>query len=111
MGVATAINVFGMKLADRVNKVLMFIALGSLVLFATLCVSLPRQARLIRSRHGDVEFGTSISAVTGTLIAAFSAAATVSTLGEEVRGGARTIGRGIIGCVIAAGAISSCCPS
>ena len=29
----------------------------------------------------------------------------VSTLGEEARGGARTIGRGIIGCVIAAGAI------
>ncbi|WP_328707613.1 APC family permease [Streptomyces mesophilus] len=29
----------------------------------------------------------------------------VSTLGEEARGGAKTIGRGIIGCVVAAGAI------
>ncbi|WP_406381422.1 APC family permease [Streptomyces sp. NBC_00117] len=109
VGITTAINVFGMKLADRVNKVLMFIALGSLVLFATLCV-------VFLGKHGSSapatdalwNSGTSIGAVTAAAaIAAYSFLGfdAVSTLGEEARGGARTIGRGIIGCVIAAGAI------
>lgn len=109
VGLTTAINVFGMKLADRVNKVLMFIALGSLVLFATLCVVfLGKHGSSASAADAVWNSGTSIGAVTAAAaIAAYSFLGfdAVSTLGEEARGGARTIGRGIIGCVIAAGAI------
>jgi amino acid transporter len=109
VGITTAVNVFGMKLADRVNKILMFVALGSLVLFATLCV-------VFLGRHGSSapatdalwNSGTSIDAITAAAaIAAYSFLGfdAVSTLGEEAKGGAKTIGRGIIACVIAAGAI------
>ncbi|MGW2184017.1 APC family permease [Streptomyces sp. NPDC001732] len=108
VAITPGINVFGMKLADRVNKVLMLVAVGSLVLFAALCV-------VFLGRHGtsapvgDAVWNshTSVSAVTAAAaIAAYSFLGfdAVSTLGEEAEGGAKTIGRGIIGCVAAAGA-------
>ncbi|WP_406099748.1 hypothetical protein [Streptomyces canus] len=73
------------------------IALGSLVLFATLCV-------VFLGKHGSSAPAKDALWNSGTSIS-FLGFDAVCTLGEEARGGARTIGRGIIGCVIAAGAI------
>ncbi|MEU6488315.1 APC family permease [Streptomyces sp. NPDC046887] len=108
VAVTTGVNVFGMKLADRVNKVLMAVAVGSLVLFTALCV-----VYLGRNDTGPVTDAlwnshTSVGAVTAAAaIAAYSFLGfdAISTLGEETRDGARTVGRGIIACVVAAGAI------
>ncbi|MEV3912068.1 amino acid permease [Streptomyces canus] len=85
------------------------IALGSLVLFATLCVVfLGKHGSSAPAKDALWNSGTSIGAVTAAAVTAaysFLGFDAVCTLGEEARGGARTIGRGIIGCVIAAGAI------
>ncbi|GAA4980705.1 APC family permease [Kitasatospora paranensis] len=108
VALTTGINAFGMKLANRVNRVLMAVAIGSLILFAALCL-----VYLARHDTGPVTDSlwnshTSIGAITSAAaIAAYSFLGfdAVSTLGEETKDGAKTVGRGIIGCVVAAGAI------
>ncbi|WP_020499839.1 APC family permease [Sciscionella marina] len=108
IALTTGVNAFGMKLADRVNKVLMAVTVGSLILFTALCL-----VYLGHDNTGPVTDAvwnshTSIGAITAAAaIAAYSFLGfdAISTLGEETKDGAGTIGRGIIACVIATGGI------
>ncbi|WP_369214230.1 APC family permease, partial [Streptomyces flavofungini] len=109
VALATAINVIGLKVADRVNRVLLVGVTAMLVVLAVLCL-----------RHGLGHGGapaaghafwsdaTSISAVTAAAAVAayaFLGFDAVSTLSEEVRDPARTIPRSIILTVLTGGGI------
>lgn len=108
VALTTGVNAFGIKLADRVNKVVMAVSIASLILFAALCV-----VYLGKHDTGPVTDAvwnpqTSISTVTAAAaIAAYSFLGfdAISTLGEETKDGAKTVARGVIACVAAAGAI------
>jgi amino acid transporter len=106
---ATAVNVIGLKVADKVNKTLLIAVTGCLLVLAVLCV-----------RHGFDHGGTAAAGHalwnSSTSIPAITAAAAVaayaflgfdavSTLSEEARDPRRTIPRGIVLTVLAGGVI------
>ncbi|MDN3268877.1 APC family permease [Streptomyces sp. MA15] len=106
---ATAVNVIGLKVADKVNKTLLIAVTGCLLVLLVLCV-----------RHGLGHGGTaaagdaiwnsatSISAVTAAAAVAayaFLGFDAVSTLSEEARDPQRTIARGIVLTVLAGGVV------
>ncbi|MFI1418149.1 APC family permease [Streptomyces sp. NPDC020731] len=107
---ATAVNIIGLKVADKVNKTLLIAVTGCLLVLAVLCV-----------RHGFDHGGTaaaghalwnsttSISAITAAAAVAayaFLGFDAVSTLSEEAQDPRRTIPRGIVLTVLTGGVIS-----
>ncbi|MET7296681.1 APC family permease [Streptomyces griseoloalbus] len=106
---ATAVNVIGLKVADKVNKTLLIAVTGCLLVLLVLCV------RYGLGHGGAAAAGnalwnssTSISAVTAAAAVAayaFLGFDAVSTLSEEARDPQRTIPRGIVLTVLAGGVI------
>lgn len=106
---ATLVNALGIKLADRINRVLLIVVAAGLVVLVVLCV------------HFGLDHGGSVAAVhawwnSGTTIGSATAAAAVaayaflgfdavSTLSEETRRPERTIPRGIVLTVLAGGVV------
>ncbi|MDT8912299.1 APC family permease [Amycolatopsis sp. PS_44_ISF1] len=108
VALTTGVNAFGMKLADRVNKVLMTVAIGSLALFAVLCVvylghhDTGPVTGAVWNSQSSVGAITAAAAVAAYSFLGFDA---ISTLGEETKDSTKTVSRGVIACVVAAGAI------
>lgn len=106
---ATAVNVIGLKAADKVNKTLLIAVTGCLLVLAVLCV------RYGFGHGGTAAAGdalwnsaTSISAITAAAAVAayaFLGFDAVSTLSEEAQDPRRTIPRGIVLTVLAGGVI------
>ncbi|MGW4563010.1 APC family permease [Streptomyces sp. NPDC004561] len=106
---ATAINVLGLKVADRINRVLLVGVTAILVVLAALCVHYGLgHGGGPAAGHSFWNSATSISAVTAAAAVAayaFLGFDAVSTLSEEVRDPQRTIPRSIILTVLTGGGI------
>lgn len=104
---STAVNVLGIRLADRVNRVLLVIVTAGLVVLVVLCVryGLGHGGTAAAGQawwHG----GASVSGITAAAaIAAYAFLGfdAVSTLSEETRRPEHTIPRGIVLTVLAGG--------
>lgn len=105
---ATVVNVLGIKLADRVNRVLLIAVAVALIGLTVLCVRYGLDhGGAAAAGHAVWNNATSISSVTaGAAIAAYAFLGfdAVSTLSEETRRPERTIPRGIVLTVLAGGA-------
>ncbi|MBY8878266.1 APC family permease [Actinacidiphila acidipaludis] len=106
---ATAINVVGLKVADRVNRVLLLGVTALLVVLAVLCVhyglghgGTPAAGHAFWNSTGSVSSVTAAAAVAAYAFLGFDA---VSTLSEEVRDPRRTIPRSIVLTVLTGGGI------
>jgi amino acid transporter len=106
---ATAINVIGIKVADKVNRVLLIAVAGLLVVLAVLCAKYgfghSGTAAIGHSFWNGATSFSEITAAAAIAAYAFLGFDAVSTLSEEARDPRRTIPRGIILTVLAGGAI------
>jgi amino acid transporter len=104
----TAVNVLGLKLADRVNRVLLVAVTAGLVVLAALCVHYGvRHGGAAAAGHAwwNNTAGISTVAAAAAIAAyAFLGFDAVSTLAEETRRPERTIPLGIVLTVLAGGA-------
>ncbi|MHA3023746.1 APC family permease [Mycobacterium sp. BMJ-28] len=108
IAVTTAINAFGIVLADRVNKVLLTLTGLGLVVLVAVCVHHLGGASASAGWHALWNPVTSVGAVTaGAAIAAYSFLGfdAISTLSEEVHDARRNVPRGILLTVVLGGAI------
>ncbi|KAA0120323.1 APC family permease [Mycolicibacterium sp. P9-22] len=108
IAVTTAINAFGIVLADRVNKVLLTLTVLGLIVLVAVCVHHLAGASAGASWNALWNPVTSIGAVTaGAAIAAYSFLGfdAISTLSEEVHDARRNVPRGILLTVVIGGAI------
>jgi amino acid transporter len=106
---ATAVNVIGLKVADKVNKTLLIAVTGCLLVLLVLCVHYGLgHGGATTAGHALWNGSTSISAVTAAAAVAayaFLGFDAVSTLSEEARDPQRTIPHGIVLTVLAGGVI------
>ncbi|MFF9488378.1 APC family permease [Streptomyces sp. NPDC014676] len=106
---ATAVNVIGLKVADKVNKTLLIAVTGCLLVLAVLCVRHGfGHGGAAAAGHALWNSSTSMSAITAAAAVAayaFLGFDAVSTLSEEARDPRRTIPRGIVLTVLAGGVI------
>ncbi|GAA2461940.1 APC family permease [Streptomyces glaucus] len=106
---ATAVNVIGLTVADKVNKTLLIAVTGCLLVLLVLCVHYGLgHGGAASAGHAVWNSTTSISAVTAAAaIAAYAFLGfdAVSTLSEEAQDPQRTIPRGIVLTVLAGGVI------
>ena len=109
VALATVINVVGLKVADRINRVLLLGVTAVLVVLAALCVHYGLgHGGTASAGHAFWNHATSFSAVTAAAAVAayaFLGFDAVSTLSEEVRDPRRTIPRSIILTVLTGGGI------
>lgn len=108
IAVTTAINAFGIVLADRVNKVLLALTVVGLVVLVAVCVHHLGSSPAGAGWHALWNPVTSVGAVTaGAAIAAYSFLGfdAISTLSEEVHDARRNVPRGILLTVVLGGAI------
>jgi amino acid transporter len=106
--VTTVINVLGIVLADRVNKVLLTVTVVGLVALVVVCLRHLGGDGASAGGHALWSPATSLGAVTaGAAIAAYSFLGfdAVSTLSEEVKDARRNVPRGILLTVVVGGAI------
>jgi amino acid transporter len=104
----TVVNVVGIVLADRVNKVLLTVTAVGLVALVAVCLHHAGGSGGSSGAHALWNPATSFGAVTaGAAIAAYSFLGfdAVSTLSEEVHDARRNVPRGILLTVVAGGAI------
>ena len=104
----TGVNIAGVVLADRLNKVLMTLTIAGLLVFVALCVHYLAATSAGPVTHTFWNPGTTASAITAAAaIAAYSFLGfdAVSTLSEETHDPQRTIPRGIVLTVLIGGLI------
>ena len=104
----TLVNVLGIVIADRVNKVLLSLTVLGLVALVVVCVHRITGTAAIGGAHAMWNPATSLTAVTaGAAVAAYSFLGfdAISTLSEEVRDARRNVPRGILLTVIIGGGI------
>ncbi|MFI6210025.1 APC family permease [Streptomyces sp. NPDC051041] len=106
---ATAVNVIGLTVADKVNKTLLIAVTGCLTVLLVLCVHYGLgHGGAASAGHAVWNSTTSVSAITAAAaIAAYAFLGfdAVSTLSEEAQDPQRTIPRGIVLTVLAGGVI------
>jgi amino acid transporter len=109
IAVTTVVNVLGIKLADRINRVLLIIVAVGLAVLTGLCVHFGLgHGGAVAAGHAWWNSGTTIgSATAAAAIAAYAFLGfdAVSTLSEEARRPERTIPRGIVLTVLTGGAV------
>lgn len=104
----TVVNVLGIVLADRVNKVLLTITVAGLIALVAVCFHHVGGAGSAAGGHALWNSATSVGAITaGAAVAAYTFLGfdAVSTLTEEVHNPQRNVPRGIVLTVIIGGAI------
>jgi amino acid transporter len=104
----TVVNVLGIVLADRVNKVLLTVTVVGLVVLVAVCLHHAGGVGGSAAGHALWSPATSVGAVTaGAAIAAYSFLGfdAVSTLSEEVKDARRNVPLGILLTVVVGGAI------
>lgn len=106
---STGINVIGLKVADRINRILLAAVAVSLVVLAVLCVhyglghgGTPAAGRAFWNGATGISAVTAAAAVAAYAFLGFDA---VSTLSEEARDAQSTIPRGIVLTVLAGGVV------
>ncbi|EFF88904.1 amino acid permease [Streptomyces sp. e14] len=106
---ATAVNVIGLKVADKVNKTLLIAVTGCLLVLLVLCVRYGLgHGGGAAAGHALWNSSASVSAVTAAAAVAayaFLGFDAVSTLSEEAKDPRRTIPRGIVLTVLAGGVV------
>jgi len=105
---ATLVNVLGIVLADRVNKVLLTLTVLGLIALVAVCFGHVSGSGASGAAHALWNPATSVSAVTaGAAVAAYTFLGfdAVSTLTEEVHDAKRNVPRGILLTVIIGGAM------
>ncbi|MGH3358853.1 MAG: APC family permease [Nocardioidaceae bacterium] len=108
IGLTTSINVLGLVIADRVNKVLLGITVTGLLALVAVCMYQVSDAPVAHGADGLWNPATSVGAVTAAAaIAAYSFLGfdAISTLSEEVKDAERTVPRGIVLTVLIGGGI------
>lgn len=106
--VTTAINIYGVALADRVNRTLLALSITVLVALVAFCVYYLAGHNTGAPTAGFWSPAASLPVVAGgAAIAAYSFLGfdAVSTLAEETRRPERTVPRGIVGTVLVGGLI------
>lgn len=103
----TAVNVIGLKLADRVNKVLLAIVLVAIVVVIGFALAFAGGSGNSAAAAIWPEGATITAIAAGAAVAAYSFLGfdAVSTLSEEVKNPVRNVPRGIIAVVLAGGFI------